>query len=94
MVLLYEVYPTDLIEESRAKLELDIDPLSERHLIMDRQSGARLYLGKNDINMHYFAKKYALANQLIVLILDDNGEYNAAVADGVKCELVNLVATP
>lgn len=94
MMLLLNIYPSDLVEEFRAKVELDIDPLSERHLIVDRKSGTRLYLGKNDVNVHYFNKKYALNSDLMVTILDDDGEYNAAVADGVKGELVNLVATP
>ncbi|GIU22263.1 hypothetical protein [Shewanella sp. MBTL60-007] len=79
---------------NRGKLELDLDPLSERHIVTDRKTGETLFIGNNDIKIHYFDGKYAIDGNLVVTILDDNREYNAAVVDGVKCEAVDLVQTP
>ena len=75
------------------KLDLDIDPLSERHIVMDRNTGRVFYTGKNDINTHYLDPKYAINSDIVVTIFDDDGTYNAAVADGVKCEVLDLIAT-
>jgi hypothetical protein len=38
----------------------------------------------------YFRPRFALETQLMVILLDDTGEYNAAIADGVLCELVDI----
>lgn len=75
-----------------SKLELDIDPLSESHSVMDRNTGEVFYIGKNDIHIHYLAGKYAIDRNLVVTIFDADQAYNAAVADGVKCEPIDLAA--
>ncbi|AUR84404.1 hypothetical protein NVP1055O_28 [Vibrio phage 1.055.O._10N.286.55.E9] len=33
--------------------------------------------------------KYSTSNTLLALILDDDGEFNAAAADGVKAEVID-----
>lgn len=75
------------------KLELDIDPLSESHCVMDRNTGEVFYIGKNDINIHYLPAKYAIDSNIVVTIFDNDRTYNAAVADGVKCEPIDLALT-
>jgi hypothetical protein len=79
-----------LHEYFMGKLELDLDPLSERHAVIDRSNGAVFYIGNNDVNIHYVDFKYTITSNLIVIILDDNREFNAASIDGVTCEPVNL----
>jgi hypothetical protein len=79
-----------LHEYFMGKLELDIDPLAERHAVIDRSNGDVFYIGNNDVNVHYVDFKYTITSNLIVIILDDTREFNAAAIDGVTCEPVNL----
>ena len=83
---------TNMSPLNMSKLELDIDPLAERHSVMDRNTGKLFYIGKNDKNVHYLAGKYAIDGNLVVTIFDADQAYNAAVADGVKCEPIDLAA--
>jgi hypothetical protein len=92
LVLRYEL--TSMLTLNAAKLALDLDPLSERHVIFDRNTGSVFYSGKNDIKVHYLAAKYAIDADIVVVMLDLDRTYNAAVVDGVKCEPINLAAVP
>lgn len=75
-----------------ARIVLDIDPLAERYMIADRKSGEVLVSQRVDKNSVVCPLKYATSNNLFVVILDDDMEYNAAIADGVRPELVEAIA--
>ncbi|MDR8523483.1 hypothetical protein [Shewanella fidelis] len=72
------------------KLELDVDPLAERMMIMNRVTAAVYYMGKTDIKVRYVPQSLAVDANLMVIILDDDREYTAAIADGVKAEMIDI----
>ena len=94
MIRLFRFEPASLSPRAVAKLELDLDPLSERHMVIDRYTGEVFYNGKNDVNIHYLASKYSIDNKLMIIILDDDMTYVAAIADGVKCEVIDIADIP
>ncbi|WP_351189394.1 hypothetical protein [Shewanella sp. TB4-MNA-CIBAN-0142] len=73
-------------------IECDLDQSAERLVILDRLT---MYVFTNQlIDERLIIKKlvplgYVNNNNLMVGILDDNGEYNAAFIDGVKAQLVD-----
>ncbi|MBP7662550.1 MAG: hypothetical protein KA770_01620 [Shewanella sp.] len=75
-----------------ARIVLDIDPLAERYMIADRKSGEVLVNQRIDKNTVVCPLKYATSNDLFVVILDDDMDYNAAIADGVMPEIVEAIA--
>ncbi|MGI2182443.1 hypothetical protein ACRN9F_09370 [Shewanella oncorhynchi] len=75
-----------------ARIVLDIDPLAERYMIADRKSGEVLVSQRVDKNSVVCPLKYATINNLFVVILDDDMDYNAAIADGVRPEIVEAIA--
>ncbi|WP_065204243.1 hypothetical protein [Shewanella woodyi] len=70
-------------------LELDADPNAERFMLINRYTGKMVYqhyvpaggLVRVVLELHYASR-----SSLLVIILDDSGEYNAACMDGVKLE--------
>ncbi len=76
-----------------ALLELDIDPLAERYMLINRISGKLLTHGfkpiSSNIKKLFFRPSLSINSDLTVIIFDDNGEYNAAIADGVQLQLVD-----
>ncbi|ABE56515.1 hypothetical protein Sden_3239 [Shewanella denitrificans OS217] len=72
-------------------LELDADPAAERFAVIDRASLKLLW--QKEVPAGGQVKclvrpSYALSG-VLVMILDDNQEYNAKVADGVTLPLVD-----
>jgi hypothetical protein len=68
----------------RSKLELDLDPLAERFAILDRSNLNTIHTAKVGNNTFYLNKKFNNGNNLMLVILDDNREYNAAILDGIN----------
>ncbi|SQH76934.1 conserved protein of unknown function [Shewanella benthica] len=70
-------------------LELDADPNAERFMLIDRNTAKTIYHhlvpagGLVRVALPY---KYALAGDLLVVIIDDSGEFNAVCMDGVKLQ--------
>ncbi|MGI2205104.1 hypothetical protein ACROAH_14670 [Shewanella oncorhynchi] len=75
-----------------ARIVLDIDPLAERYMIADRKSGEVLVNQRIDKSTVVCPLKYATRNDLFVVILDGDMDYNAAIADGVMPEIVEAIA--
>lgn len=75
-------------ERHLGKIILDLDPLSERFAVVDRRKVHPLFHGRTE---HYrpitVPEKYGSTDELCVLMFDDSGEYNIAVADKVQAEL-------
>ncbi|TMS62703.1 hypothetical protein [Pseudoalteromonas sp. S3173] len=74
-------------------IDVDCDPSAERLMIISRESGLlishkRIFEGRFTA---FLEKKYALSNELMCVMLDDNGEFNAAIADNVQAMLINLI---
>jgi hypothetical protein len=90
MLNIFELVPTQL-DQPVSLLELDIDPESERLLVMSRSTLEVLYFNRsNGAHKVVMPIEYGTLNDLIVMILDDEGQYNAAVLDGVMASVVNL----
>ena len=80
----------DAIKAERylGKLELDLDPLSERYAVFDRRTVNPLFHGLTDYYRPIIVpEKYGSTGELFVLMFDDSGEYNIAAADKVQAEL-------
>lgn len=75
-------------------LEFDLDPAAERVQVLNRSTGElishRSVIG-NNLQL-FLPFKYSLENDLMCIMLDDNAEFNAAIADNVKPMLVDLVS--
>jgi hypothetical protein len=72
-------------------LELDADPAAERFVVLERSSLSVLWQREvpADGQVKCLVRpSYALSG-VLVMILDDNQEYNAKVADGVTLPLVD-----
>lgn len=74
----------------RAKIELDLDPLAERFAILNRQTLETIYTSNSDITLLYVNQSFISNNNLILIILDDNRDYNAAVIDGINGQIVDV----
>lgn len=73
-------------------VECSVDQSAERCVILDRNTlvvYANTFVTDVGVIKRIVPKTYALNNDLIVGILDDDGMYNAAFADGVKAQLVD-----
>jgi hypothetical protein len=75
-----------------SQLEIDIDPLASRVLIVDRPTGEPLRNTQPINNVFYLNVMYSNSDDLIVTIMDDSRTYNAAIIDGVRCAVVDGVA--
>ncbi|WP_445945936.1 hypothetical protein [Shewanella sp.] len=72
-------------------LELDADPAAERFAVLERSSLKLLWQGEVPAGGQVkclVRASYALSG-VLVMIFDDNQEYNAKVADGVTLPLVD-----
>ncbi|MDT3274021.1 hypothetical protein Q4Q54_11055 [Shewanella sp. SP2S2-4] len=75
-----------------AQLVLDLDSLAERYMIADRKSGEVLVSQRVDKKTVVCPLNYATSNNLFIVMLDDDMDYNAAIADGVRPEIVEAIA--
>ncbi|WP_434939137.1 hypothetical protein ACRWQN_17485 [Shewanella sp. HL-SH8] len=76
----------------RAVLSVDADTLAERLHIIDRRLSEHIRTIKLDTPEHtqiLLPRKHALTGNVAVIMLDDDRFYNAAIVDGVVCELIN-----
>ena len=79
---------TETHERYLGKLELDLDPLSERYAVFDRRTVNPLFHGLTEYYRPIIVpEKYGSTGELFVLMFDDSGEYNIAAADKVQAEL-------
>lgn len=77
----------------RSRLVLDTDPNAERIMVINRVTGQLIdHAFKPTLNIYtgYYRHSLALAGNVVVMILDDDKEYNAFAIDGVKLESVNV----
>jgi|TARA_R110002124_G_C8902760_1_gene509950 hypothetical protein len=76
-------------------VEVDVDPLAERCVIMSRDKLEILGVTSQVSASTRFRlpMQYASTDNIMVLILDKTREYNAAILDGVTAEIIdaNLV---
>lgn len=79
----------------QALFEVDIDPLAERLMVIDRINLETLIHCKvtSGVRKFILPMKYTTTNNLLVLILDDDEEYNAAAIDGVKLQIIDGIIT-
>ncbi|GGA95736.1 hypothetical protein [Agarivorans gilvus] len=72
-------------------LELDADSVAERYFVMDRKTLSILKADKLPSGMVklILPAEYSLTQSVLVGIVDDNQQYNAAVADGVVLQSVD-----
>lgn len=74
-------------------IDVDCDASAERLMVLNRMTGL-LLSHKQVIEGRFTAvlkKEYGISNDLMCVMLDDNGEFNAAIADNVQAMLINLV---
>ncbi|NNG44968.1 hypothetical protein HJP15_18940 [Pseudoalteromonas sp. NEC-BIFX-2020_002] len=73
-------------------LIVDIDPNAERLQIFNRKTGELVWHQRvNNQAFRFFSKETANSTDLMCVILDDNAQFNAQIADHVKCMLVDAV---
>ena len=72
-------------------LDIDMDASANRIVIFDRESLDNLYSdGFSSPLKVVLPIDYATTDGLLVMILDDDGQYNAVALDGVRASIVNL----
>lgn len=72
-------------------LEIDMDAAAERITVIDRDLLETVYANVFTSPLKVVVPiEYATKNGLLVMILDDNAQYNAAVLDGVRASVINL----
>ena len=76
------------------QLQLDLDPAAERYMVIDRLSGALIVNNKSDKVEVHLSSAYTNTNELIILMLDDDRQYGASVADGVQLVLIDAALAP
>jgi hypothetical protein len=78
----------------RSKLILDVDANAERINFIDRKHSVHVrtvvLYGETNLVV-VLPKEFSVRNDIVALLLDDNKLYNAAVVEGVQCELFNCV---
>jgi len=74
-------------------LEINTDPAAERLQILNRLTGELIaHRRVNSGNTQVFLPlDYSSNSILMCVMLDDNGEFNAAIADNVQPMLIDLV---
>ena len=76
-----------------SQLTLDADPNAERYAVIDRRSFKPVVFGKVEPNVivkRIAPAGYATSGDAMVMIVDDDKQYNAKVADGVTLEAVDI----
>lgn len=74
-------------------LVIDVDTRASRLQIIERATGILVsHLRIDNAKMFKFVPlQYATAPDLIVIMLDDSNIFNAAIADNVQAQIVDLV---
>lgn len=90
---LFSILPT-IQQVPVGLIEIDADPDAEIILIISRESSEVLFAGvATSLTKVVMPIEYATKNELLVMILDNDRQYNAAVLDGVKASVINLSET-
>lgn len=79
-----------------SSLELDCDQAAERVQVLDRNTGVilrHLPVGENGNLIVNLPFSYSISPILMCIILDDNGEFNAAIIDRVQSKPFNIFQT-
>lgn len=74
----------------RSKLAMDADPQAERFIVMDRYLMRILRVGdfaSGHIKTVYLPAGYNTKSDILLLLLDDDKQFNAAVLDGITLEI-------
>jgi hypothetical protein len=72
-------------------ISVDADPEAERLMILDRATGELVKNTKATSNtICWLPYEAATNNKFMVIILDDNAAFNAAIADNVVAELIDI----
>lgn len=74
-------------------IDVDCDAAAERLMVFSRKS-AEVLSHKRIVEGRFTAvlkKEHALSSDLMCVMLDDDAEFNAAIADNVQPMLINLV---
>ncbi|GAA61813.1 hypothetical protein P20652_3702 [Pseudoalteromonas sp. BSi20652] len=74
-------------------IDVDCDPAAERLMVINRKTGALISHKKIIAGRFssFIAKEYLFLNDLMCVMFDDNGNFNAAVTDNVEPLNINLV---
>ncbi|MBB1293022.1 MULTISPECIES: hypothetical protein [unclassified Pseudoalteromonas] len=73
-------------------LSIDVDPDAERLQVFDRKSGTLIWHQRvSGQFFKFFPKETALNPSLMCVILDDNEQFNAQIADHIQGMLVDAV---
>ncbi|MBB1320615.1 hypothetical protein [Shewanella sp. SR43-8] len=90
---LFSILPT-IQQVPVGLIEIDTDPDAEIILIISRESSEVLFAGvAMSLTKVVMPIEYATKNELLVMILDNDKQYNAAVLDGVRASVINLSET-
>lgn len=84
-------FMTEPINRPITILQIDMDVNAERLFVIDRNNFEVLLVvlrPQSGIAKMQLPNMYSASNRLLVGILDDSNVYNADVADGVACEIV------
>ena len=76
-----------------ALLSLDLDENSDRFIVINRVNVKVLNHGKTpltNIKKILLPAIYASDNNIMVILLDDDRQFNAVVVDGISLESVNV----
>lgn len=79
----------------QAHVVVDADTNAERVLVMNRNTGEVYHLfkfGSAKTRTFRVPKGHELNDTLLVGVLDDDGQYNCAFADGRRADAVNVNA--
>ncbi|MFK3859283.1 MULTISPECIES: hypothetical protein [Pseudoalteromonas] len=74
-------------------IDIDCDPSAERIIIVNRKN-FELIAHKRIEQSRFTAIlkfEYSISNDLMCIMLDDNNEFSAAIADNVQPMLINLI---
>jgi len=73
-------------------IEVNADPESERLMIIDRKSGSLVAnIKASSKSICWLPVDASTSSKFMVIILDDNEIYNAAIVDNVIPELVDII---
>ncbi|MCU8015852.1 hypothetical protein L5M36_02935 [Shewanella sp. SM72] len=93
MLSMIEHVRTNMAPVYMSELILDLDPLAERIIIMDRSTANVLYSGKSAPSLiFHFDKRYSELNDIVVIMFDNQREFNAEIGDGVVVSLVEVIS--
>lgn len=92
MSKLLGIMPDRVTPTPMSKLTMDADPQAERFIVLDRSRMMVLRTGdfaSGHIKSICLPPIYQHMNDILLLLLDDDRQFNAAILDGIKLEPVD-----